>query len=141
MPNLSQLKRQRMLAFLDKIKEELNAEKKARQSKDEKIAQYELYNWKRPRYWICSILLLLCVVCLVLYFVAQNQPYNYPARLLNWIDNLSGIRNGLAMGLLFFIHVALALLSINGIIRLSKMTSSDDRNRWFIKLIDKHINK
>lgn len=126
---------------IDKIKEELCVEKESRRSKEDEIARYKLSNWKRPRYWICSILFLLCIVCFVLYFVAQNQPYNVPAKLLNKIDKLSGIRSNIAMGFLCFVHTALALLSINGIICLCKIRPNDDRKRWLLKLIEKQINK
>lgn len=112
-----------------------------RQQRDVTISQYKLADWKRPRYLICFVSLMVCIVIFIFYFSAQDWSFNYPTKLLNWIDSLSGIRNRLAMGLLCFIHAAVALLSINGIISLSKISISDNRNRWFLKLLDTYINK
>jgi len=112
-----------------------------RLQRDVTISQYKLADWKRPRYLICFVSLMVCIVIFIFYFSAQDWSFNYPTKLLNWIDSLSGIRNRLAMGLLCFIHAAVALLSINGIISLSKISISDNRNRWFLKLLDTYINK
>lgn len=126
---------------IDRIKEELNAEKESRKSKDEIITQYELSNWKRPKYWLFSLILLVCIIIFVFYFTAQNWDFNYPAKLLNKIDGLSGIRNVIAMGLLCFVHAAFALFSINGIICLCLIKPTDDKKRWLLKLFNKQINK
>lgn len=123
------------------VKNELETEKSNSQEKDKIILQYELKNWERPRYWLFSIMLLISIIIFVFYFTAQNCNFNYPAKLLNWIDGLSGIRNVLAMGLLCFVHAAFALFSINGIICMRKIKPSDDRKRWLLKLFDKQINK
>ncbi len=123
------------------IKEELSAEKRTSQNKDDRIAQYELANWKRPKYWLFSVMLLVSIIIFVFYFTAENWDFNYPAKLLNWIDLLTGIRNVLAMGLLCFVHAAFALFSINGIICLCMIKPTDDRKRWLLKLFDKQINK
>ena len=122
------------------IKDDLEIEKKARLDDQDKIAKLELDNWKRPRYVCLLLLLFLCVITFVLYFVAQDWQYNYPARLINWIDKLNGCRYGFAIGILSFIHAVTTIISINGIFCLSMMNISDDKKHWLRKLFYKCFN-
>ncbi|MBO7144596.1 MAG: hypothetical protein J6W13_07200 [Salinivirgaceae bacterium] len=124
---------------INKYKSQLEEKNNEIEDKDMVISRHELANWKRPKYWLFSIFLLVNIIILTLYFTAQKWNFNYPAILLNKIDDLSGIRNAIAMGLLCFVHGAFALFSLNGIICLCMMKPADDKKRWLLKLFDKHI--
>lgn len=123
-----------------KIKEDLKNEKEARQSEQDRIAQYELNNWKRPRCLWLSLLLLLCVIFFVFYFVAQDWKYNYPAKLINWINGLDEIRKDIS-NIIFSFHGIITLFSIYGLFSLYILKTSDDKQKWFGLLLRKWFDK
>lgn len=123
-----------------KIKDDLKIEKEARQSDQDRIAQYELDNWKRPRYICLWILLFLCSLVFILYFIAPEWEYNYPARLINWINGLDEIRKGRSK-IIFSFHGIITLFSIYGLYSLYILKTSDNKQKWFEFLLRKWFDK
>mgnify|MGYP003290889971 CR=1 FL=1 len=131
----------------DKQEEILKIEKKLTKAegkikeKDDKIAELELKNWKRPRYWWCSIGLLLCIIVFIMYFIAPNWVGNLPARLIHWIDGLEGSLHNMSFGVLCFIHTAGTLLCVIGLTSLFLLNKDDDKQHWFFKLVIRILKK
>ena len=84
--------------------------------------------------------MLLCVTAFILYFVAQDWQYNYPARLINWINGLDEIRKGRS-NIIFSFHGIITLFSIYGLYSLYILKTSDNKQKWFGFLLRKWFDK
>lgn len=97
--------------------------------------QLKLRNWKRPRYITCICILILCVFIFVMYFAWRGWEYNYPYKLINYINSLEGIEKDMAKTVLYVSHGTLLSTTIYAIICLVLIQKGSDRQRWFIKVV------
>lgn len=94
----------------------------------------KLDKWKRPRYIWCIILMMLCIIVFIMYFVWPNCEYNYPSKLIDFINNLDETKKGMASFVLYIIHGGLMLMSVNATFNLVLMKSEDEKKHWLIRL-------
>jgi RsiW-degrading membrane proteinase PrsW (M82 family) len=94
----------------------------------------KLDKWKRPRYIWCIILMMLCIIVFIMYFVWPDCEYNYPSKLIDFINNLDETKKGMASFVLSIIHGGLMLMSVNATFNLVLMKSEDEKKHWLIRL-------
>ena len=94
----------------------------------------KLNNWKRPRYFWCILLMILCIIVFILYFAWSSWEYNYPSKLIDFINNLNETKKGIALGALSIIHGGLIFISANAMINLVLMQNENEKKHWLIRL-------
>lgn len=94
----------------------------------------KLNNWKRPRYFWCIFLMILCIIVFILYFAWSSWEYNYPSKLIDFINNLNETKKGIALGALSIIHGGLIFISANAMINLVLMQNENEKKHWLIRL-------
>lgn len=106
----------------------------------EENLKLKLKNWKRPRIWIISIIILLWMCILLLCFIAQEWEYNISLKIINWISNCDEERKDIAKGVIYgaysFIGGAL-LYSLVGIVLVK---DEKGKKNWYKTIFAKWIN-
>ena len=119
-----------------KIKDDLKIEKEARQSDQDRIAQYELNSWKRPRRWLFGILLCFSIIIFILYFVFTDWDYNFCYRFLKWVDSPDcQTQKSIAKFAWLFAHALCSLFSFSALIVLYSIEKEEDKKGWLWKSI------
>ena len=133
------------LNVISKQIEELQRVSQQEKERNQKLLEdnqrLKLDKWKQPRYIIVLMILIFCVVLFVFYFVLQDWPYNYAAKLLSNIDSFEGIKHDIAKGVLFTIHGGIFLLSVNALINLIMIDNKINSKYWFLKILKSQVNK
>ncbi len=125
---------------LEKVKEELNDEKSNSQAKDDKISQYELANWKRPKYWLFGVILCLSIILFVLYFWPTEWNYNFCFRFLKWVDTLNyPTQKVIAKSVWFIFHIILFVFPLCTLVSLKSIDKTEDKKNWLRKSIKNTI--
>ena len=124
-----------------KVKEELNAEKEASLKKDDKISQYELAEWKRPRYWAFGVLLCISIILFVLYFWPSEWDYNICSKFIKWIESPEcQAQKNIAKYVWFAIHGFLFLFPICALISLKSIDKTEEKEDWLRKSVKNAID-
>jgi hypothetical protein len=69
-----------------KLSDKENENKKLKDKLVEKEFNEEYRKWKRPAYWLL-LLGIIIIICIYLVFSNQTWRYNYPYKLIKWIDS------------------------------------------------------
>lgn len=124
-----------------KVKEELNAEKEANMKKDDKILQYELADWKRPRYWLFGAVLCVSIILFVLYFWPSDWDYNICSNFIKWIESPEfQTQKSIAKYVWFTIHGFLFLFPICALISLKSIDKTEEKKDWLRKSVKNTID-
>ena len=133
------------LNVISKQVEELQRVSQQEKARNQKLVEdnqrLKLDKWKQPRYIIVLMMLIFSVVLFVFYFVFQDWPYNFAAKLLSNIDSFEGTKRDIAKGALFTIHGGIFLLSVNALINLIMIDNESNCKNWFLKILKSHVNK
>lgn len=106
----------------------------------EENQKLRLKNWKRPRYILTILALIICVAIFCLYFIAKDWEYNYCAKLIDAIDSYQDTRKSVA-NIILVIHGAFFIASINALIKLIMIEKEEDKKHWFLGVISKITDK
>ena len=101
----------------------------------------KLSNWKRPRYVACICILILCVFIFVMYYAWGSWEYNYPYKLIKYINSLEEVEKDMAKAVLFVTHGGLFSTTIYAILCLALIQKTSDKRQWFIKVIRVMLKK
>ena len=104
-------------------------------------ANLKLKKWKRPKYWLFCVILVVCLIALLCCFVFTESHYNIIFRLIEWIDSLEGVRNNLATTLFTGIFGAIAIISGKAIFTIKKIQSEEEEKNWFKQVLCEWFNK